>query len=342
MSEKIDRNLSLELIRATEAAALSTALVMGRGEIASISQGAAQAMQTALRAVDVEGRIAIGEGEEGEAAYLYTGQSVGTGKGPKMDVALRAIDGARLLAHGAPHAISIIALSERDSLYKLPPGLRYMYKIVVGPEAKGAISLDQPAEWNLKNIAKAKHIDVREVTAVVLDRPRNQQLVREIRQAGARLHLISDGDIHAAMMAALPETGVDVLMGIGGANEAIVTACLLKCLDGEMVCRLYPHNIATRQDALAQGLTLNEVYRADDLVKSDNVFVSITGVTDGERLEGVRYSEGGVHTHSIVMRSKSGTMRDVRARHRLDKLMRYSEIDFAGVNNQNGTAVAAR
>ncbi len=340
MSEKIDRNLSLELIRATEAAALSMALVMGRGDISIITQGAAQAMYTALRAVDVAGRIAIGEGEEGEAGYLYTGQPVGTGIGPKMDVAVRAIDGARLLAHGAPHAISIIALADAGSLYKLPPGLRYMNKIMVGPEAKGAISLDKSAEWNLKNIAKAKHIDVREVTAVVLDRPRNQQLVREIRQAGARLHLISDGDIHPAMMAALPETGVDVLMGIGGASEAIVAACLLKCLDGEMVGRLYPHNTATRQAALAQGLTLNEVYTVEDLVKSENVFVSITGVTGGARLEGVRYSEGGVHTHSIVMRSKSGTMRDVRARHRLDKLMRYSEIDFAGA--PTGATVAAR
>lgn len=330
MSEKIDRNLSLELIRATEAAALSTALVMGRGEIASITQGAAQAMQTAMKAVDVDGRVVIGEGEEGVATYLYTGQPIGNGNGPRMDVAVRAIDGARLLAHGAPHAISIIALAEENSLYRLPYGMKYMNKIVVGPEVRGAISLDQPAEWNLKNIAKAKHIDVKEVTAVVLDRPRNQQLVREIRQAGARLHLISDGDIHAAMMAVLPETGVDVLMGIGGAAEAIVTACLLKCLDGEMVGRLYPHNIAVRQEALAHGLSLNEIYTVNDLSKGDNVFVSITGVTDGERLEGVRYSEGGVHTHSIVMRSKSGTMRDVRARHRLDKLMRYSEIDFAG------------
>lgn len=338
MSDKIDRNLSLELIRATEAAALSTALVMGRGEVASITQGAAQAMQIALRAVDIEGYIVIGEGEEGTATYLYSGQPVGTGKGPKMDVAVRAIDGARLLALGAPHAISIIAIAGENSLYHLPPGLKYMNKIVVGPEARGAISLDQSAEWNLKNIAKAKHIDVREVTVVVLDRPRNQQLVREIRQAGSRLHLVSDGDIHPAMMAALPETGVDVLMGIGGAAEAVVTACLLKCLDGEMVCRLYPHNVGVRQAALAQGFTLNEVFTVDDLVKSENVFVSITGVTGGERLEAVRYSEGGVHTHSIIMRSKSGTMRDVRARHRLDKLMRYSEIDFAGAT---GTAVVA-
>ncbi len=329
MSEKIDRNLSLELIRATEAAALSTGLVMGRGETAQLSQGAAQAMQKALRAVEVDGTIVIGEGPEGEADYLYIGEKVGDGTQPSMDVAVRPIDGVRLLALGLPHAISVIALAEQGSLFR-NPGLKYMYKIAVGPEAKGAISLDHPAEWNLHNIAKAKHIEVNEVTVVVLDRPRNQQLVREIRQAGARLHLVSDGDITGAMMAALPNTGVDVLMGIGGADEAVMTACLLKCLDGDMVCRPYPHNTATRQQLLSAGMNPEQVYGLDDLVKSDNVFVSITGVTDGERLEGVRYSEGGVHTHSIIMRSKSGTMRDIRARHRLNKLMRYSEIDFMG------------
>ncbi len=336
MSEKIDRNLSLELIRATEAAALSTARVMGRGETEFLRQGAAQAMEVSLRAVEVDGEIAIGEGPEGQALYLYSGQKVGTGQAPRMDVGARAIDGVRLLALGLPHAISIIALAEADSMYRNPAGMRYMSKIVVGPEAKGAINIDQSAEWNLKNIAAAKHIDVREVTAVVLDRPRNGQLVREIRQAGARLHLVTDGDITGAMMAALPNTGVDVLMGIGGAEEAVLTACMMKCLDGDMACRLYPHNTATRQRALQQGLTLNEVYRVDDLVKGENVFLSITGVTDGERLEGVRYSEGSVHTHSIIMRSKSGTMRDIRARHRLDKLMRYSEIDFVGVSDESG------
>lgn len=328
MAEKIDRNLSLELIRATEAAALSSALVMGRGEAYIGSRGAAQAMEVALRAVDVDGTIAIGEGKEGEAPYLYEGQKVGHGTTPSMEVAVRAIDGARLLARGLPYAISVIALAEQGTLFRKPPSTRYMYKIAVGKEAKGMVSLDQSAEWNLRNIAQAKHIDIKEVTVVVLDRPRNQQLVREIRQAGARLHLVSDGDITGALMAALPDTGVDVLMGIGGADEAVLTACILKCLDGEMVCRLYPHNTAARQESLAMGLTLNEVYGVDDLVKGENVFVSVTGVTDCERLDGVRYTEMGVHTHSIVMRSKSGTMRDIRARHRLDKLMRYSEIDF--------------
>lgn len=330
MSEKIDRNLSLQLIRVTESGALSTALVMGRGEIGQMSQGAAQAMEKTLQAVEVDGTIAIGEGQKGEVNYLYVGQKVGNGSAPAMDVAVRPIDGVRLLAHGQPHAISIIALAEPNTLYRNPAGMKYMYKIAVGPEAKGAINLDKPAEWNLHNIAKAKHIEITEVTALVLDRPRNQQLVREIRQAGARLILVQDGDINGALLAALPETGVDVMMGIGGVDEAVLTACVLKCLDGEMVCRLYPHNVATRQQALAMGLTLDEVYGINDLVKSENIFVSVTGITEGERLEGVRYSERGVHTHSIIMRSKSGTMRDIRAQHRLNKLMRYSEIDFVG------------
>lgn len=343
MAEKIDRNLSLELIRATEAAALSTALVMGRGETGAINQGAAQAMEIALRAVDVDGTIVVGSGPEGEAAYLYTGQKVGNGTAPKMDMGVRPVDGVRLLALGLPHAISIIALAEEGTMYRNPADMKYMYKIAVGPEAKGVISLDQSAEWNLKNIAAAKHIEVKEVTAVVLDRPRNLQLVREIRQAGARLHLISDGDITAALMAALPGTGVDVLMGIGGAEEAVLAACLLKCLGGDMVCRLYPHNTSTRQNALSLGFNLHEVYRVDDLVKGENVFVSVTGVTEGERLEGVRYSEDGVHTHSIVMRSKSGTVRDIRARHRLNKLMRYSEINFrAGTDGMAQPAATVR
>ena len=332
MVEKIDRNLSLELIRATEAAALSTGRIMGRGETIILRQTAAQAMEVALRALDADAEVVIGEGSEETSPNLFVGQKVGNGNSTPMDVAIRAIDGVRLLSVGLPHAISIVAMAPRGSLYRNPSGQRYMYKIAVGPEAKGVIDLEQSAEWNLRQIAQAKRIDIREITAVVLDRPRNQQLVREIRNAGARLHLISDGDISAALMAALPNTGVDVLMGIGGADEAVLTACLLKCLDGDMVCRMYPHNATTTQSARAQGLNLNQIYRSNDLVSSDNIFVSITGITDGERLEGIRYSEGGVHTHSLVMRSKSGTVRDIRAQHRLDKLMRYSEIDFTGAN----------
>lgn len=334
MSEKIDRNLSLQLIRATEATALASGRIVGRGNVAGNVQGAAEAMVKAFRSLDAEGTIVVGEGAAEEVQHLYQKQAVGNGSGPKMDVAVRAIDGIRLLASGLPHVVSIAALADAGTLYTNPAGIKYMNKIAVGPEAKGAISLDQPVEWNLENIAKAKRIDVHEVTVVVLDRPRNQQIIREVRQAGARLHLITDGDISAALSAALSNTGVDVLMGIGGANEAVITACLLKCLDGDMVCRLYPHNIATRQQALSLGVALDATFRVNDLASGDNIFVSITGITDSEHLEGVRYSEDGVHTHSMVMRSKSGTVRDIRARHRLDKLMRYSEIDFLAQNQE--------
>jgi len=324
----MDRNLSLELIRVTEAAALSAARTVGRGEPVLSAQLTAQAMLTSLAAVDVDGTMVIGEGPAGETPYLYNGQKVGNGTQPAMDVAVRAIEGRRLLSVGLPNAISVAVMSEAGSMYRNPAGMRYMSKIAVGSEAKGTIDLDQTAEWNIKGIAKAKHMDIRDVTVVVLDRPRNQQLIREIRQTGARLHLISDGDMNGALMAALPDTGIDVMMGVGGASEAVLTAGLLKCLDGDMVCRLYPHNISTRQQALSLGLSLNETYHVDDFIRGDNVFASVTGITDGERIEGIRYSERGVHTHSIVMRSRSGTSRDIRATHRLDRLMSFSEIDF--------------
>jgi len=329
MPEKIDRNLSLELTRVTEAAALAMARLMGRGETNLLRQVAAQAMQVAMRSVDVDGTVVIGEGPESEETpSLFIGEKVGNGTAPKMDVAAVALDGLRLLSLGLPHAISIVAMAEENSFYRNPAQVRSMNKIAVGPEVKGEISLDQSVEWNLRNIARAKHIEVSEVTVVVLDRPRNQQIVREVRQVGARLNLISDGDINGALMAALPNTGVDVLLGIGGTDQAVLTACILKCLGGEMECRLYPRNTAERQRALALGLSLEETYRVTDLVKGQNVFVSVTGVTESTRLEGVRYSESGVHTHSLNMRSKSGTLRDVRSRHRLEKLMRYSEIEF--------------
>ncbi len=329
MREKIDRNLALELTRVTEAAALAVARLMGRGEINQVRQVAAQAMLVALGSVDVEGSIVIGEGDDpNESPYLYSGEVVGNGTPPKMDVAVAAVDGLRLLSLGLPHAISLVAMAEEESFYRNPAQIRYMNKIAVGPDVHGEISLDKPVEWNLKSVARAKHIPVSELTIMVLDRPRNQNIVRDIRQAGARLHLISDGDVYAALMAALPSAGVDMLMGVGGAFQAVLTASILKCMGGEMECRLYPRNIAERQRALGLGLNLEQIYRVHDLVKGDNVFVSVTGITESGRLEGVRYSEQGVHTHSMAMRSKSGTIRDVRSRHRLEKLMRYSEIEF--------------
>jgi fructose-1,6-bisphosphatase II len=329
MPEKIDRNLALELTRVTEAAALAVGRLMGRDDFQQIRMVAANAMRVAMSSVDVDGTVVIGEGHDPEETpYLYVGDVIGNATPPKMDVAVSPVDGLRLLSLGLPHAISVAALAEEGSFYRNPAQVIYMNKIAVGPDVQGEISLDQSVEWNLKNIAHAKHIPVSEVTVMVLNRPRNQNIIRDVRQAGARLHLISDGDINAALMAALPNTGVDCLMGIGGADQAILTACILKCLGGEMECRLYPRNTAERQRALSMGLTLEELYRVNDLVKGENVFVSVTGITESERLEGVRYSGQGVQTHSLSMRSKSGTIRDVRSRHRLHKLIRYSEIEY--------------
>lgn len=327
MAEKIDRNLSLELVRVTEAAAMAAARLMGRGDKNAADQAAVYAMRIALNSISMDGVVVIGEGEKDEAPMLYIGERIGDGTPPHVDIAVDPIDGTRLLSLGLPNAIAVIALAERGSLYD-SPGIFYMNKIAVGPSAKGAIDINQSVDWNLRSVAKAKRVDVSELTVVVLDRPRHEQLIQDIRETGARVKLITDGDIAGAIMTVLEDTGVDVLMGIGGAPEAVVSACALKCIGGDMQCRPYPRNDEERQRAIEHGVDLNEVFDIDKLVKGDNVFVSLTGITNGELVDGVRYYEHGLETHSLVMRSKSGTVRDIRARHRLDKLMTYSEIEF--------------
>lgn len=327
MPEKIDRNISLELVRVTEAAAMAAARLMGRGDKNAADQAAVTAMRLAMNSVGMDGTVVIGEGEKDEAPMLYIGEKIGTGEPPKVDIAVDPIDGTRLLSLGLPNAISVVALAEENSLYN-SPGIVYMNKIAVGPSAKGAIEIDQSVDWNLKSVAKAKGMVVGELTVVILDRPRHEQLIREVREAGARIKLITDGDIAGAIMTGLDGTGVDVLMGIGGAPEAVVSACALKCIGGDMQCRLYPRNPEERQKAIALGADLNALLTIDHLVSSENVFVSLTGITNGELCNGVKYSENHVETHSLVMRSKSGTMREIRARHLLDKLMSYSEIEF--------------
>jgi fructose-1,6-bisphosphatase II len=328
MPEKIDRNLSLELVRVTEAAAMAAARLMGRGDKNAADGAAVQAMRIALSSVGMDGTVIIGEGEKDQAPMLFIGEKIGTGEPPKVDIAVDPIDGTRLLSLGLPNAISVVSLSEEGTLYTAPPGIFYMNKIAVGPAAKGAIDIDKPVEWNLRSIARVKKIEINEVTVVILDRPRHEQLIKEVRDAGARIKLITDGDIAGAIMTALEDTGIDVLMGIGGAPEAVVSACALKCIGGDMQCRLYPRNDDDLQKALAAGANLDQLLTIDDLAKGDNIFVSLTGITNGELVDGVKYYEHGVETHSLVMRSKSGTVRDVRARHRLDKLMTYSEIEF--------------
>ncbi|GAC1327761.1 MAG: class II fructose-bisphosphatase [Chloroflexota bacterium] len=314
----LERNLALELVRVTEAAALHAARWMGRGDKEAADQSAVDAMRSALRYVDMDGVVVIGEGEKDEAPMLYIGERVGTGRPPKVDVAVDPIDGTNLTAKGLPNAITVVALAERNSMY-YDPNIMYMEKIAVGPEAKGAIDINAPPKDNLLRIARFKDRNVEDLTVVVLDRPRHEQLIQEVRAAGARIKLITDGDVAGAVMAAIPEdTGIDVLMGVGGTPEAVLAACALKCLDGDMQCKLWPRSEEERRHAIDVGNDrLDTVFTMNDLVRSDDVFFAASGITDGEFLRGVRYSGEHAQTHSIMMRSLSGTVRRFDTHHHI-------------------------
>jgi fructose-1,6-bisphosphatase II len=327
MNQEPDRNLAMELARVTEAAAMAAGRWMGRGNKPGADQAAVDAMRLVLNTVDMDGVIVIGEGEKDEAPMLYNGEVLGSGVPPLVDIAVDPIDGTTVLSLGRSGALSVVALSERDTMYN-PGHIVYMDKIAVGPEAVGSISLGAPVEANLRSIARAKRKDIEDLAVVILDRPRHHDLIRQVRQLGARIRLIADGDIAGALMTAIPETGIDVLMGVGGSPEAVISACALKCVGGDMQCKLWPRDDAERQRAIDDGLAVDELLTIDDLVKGNNVFFAATGITDGELLHGVRYFGGGAKTHSLVMRSKSGTLRYVDATHRWDKLMRYSQIRF--------------
>lgn len=314
----LERNLALELVRVTEAAALHAARWMGRGDKEAADQAAVDAMRNALRFVDMDGVVVIGEGEKDEAPMLYIGERVGTGRPPKVDVAVDPIDGTNLTAKGLPNAITVVALAERNSMY-YDPHVVYMEKIAVGPQAKGAIDINAPVKDNLLRIARFMERNVEDLTVVVLDRPRHEELIADIRAAGARIKLITDGDVAGAVMAALPgDTDVDVLMGIGGTPEAVLAACALKCLGGDMQCKLWPRSEEERQAAIDAGNPhLDQVFTLDDLVGSDDVFFAATGITGGEFLRGVRYMGDYAQTHSIMMRSRSGTMRRFETHHNI-------------------------
>jgi fructose-1,6-bisphosphatase II len=320
-----DRNLAMELVRVTEAAALSAARWMGRGDKNGADGAAVDAMRVMLSTVDMDGIVVIGEGEKDDAPWLYNGEIIGNGMPPAVDVAVDPIDGTTLLSLGRPNAVSVVALSSRDTMYK-PGSVAYMDKLAVGPQAKGVINIEAPVGENLRRVAKAKSLDITEVTVTVLDRPRNEQIIEEVRAAGSRIRLISDGDVAGALMAAIENTGVDVLMGIGGSPEAVITAAALKCLGADMQAKLWPRNDSERQFALDNNLDLNQVLGIDDLVSGDNVFFAATGVTDGGLLKGVQYVAGGAKTHSLVMRSRSGTVRWVEGVHRWDKLNRITSM----------------
>jgi fructose-1,6-bisphosphatase II len=322
-----DRNLGMELVRVTEAAAMAGARWMGRGDKDAADGAAVDAMRAVLSGVSMDGIVVIGEGEKDEAPMLYNGEAIGDGHPPLVDIAVDPIDGTTLTSLGRPNAIAVIALSERGTMFNPGPCV-YMEKIATGPEAADAIDLTASVKANLKWVAKALRKDVADVTAVILDRPRHTDIIKECREAGARIRLIPDGDVAGAIMTAWPESGADILFGVGGTPEGVIAACALKCLGGAIQGRLHARDEAERQKAIDMGYDLDRVLTLDDLVSGEDVFFSATGITDGELLRGVRFRGDGANTQSLVMRSKSGTIRKIDATHRWKKLMRYSSINF--------------
>jgi fructose-1,6-bisphosphatase II len=314
-----DRNLALELVRVTEGAAMSAARFMGRDDKIAADHAAVESIRRSLSYVDMSGVVKIGEGEKDKAPMLYIGEEVGNGNPPLMDVAVDPIDGTRLVARGLPGGIATVALAERDRL--LTTHCFYMDKLVVGPRAKGAIDLRLPVAENLERIAEAEERHVEDLTVVVLDRPRHERLLAEIRQVGSRVMLITDGDVAAGIMAALPErTGIDVLMGIGGATEAVLTACAVRCIGGDMQCKLAPRDESELELVRQEGFDPEHILEAHELAGGDNIFFAATGITDGEMLGGVRFAGEKAETHSMVLRSYSGTIRWIDAVHDLQKL----------------------
>lgn len=328
MLEAPDHNLALDLVRVTEVAAMAAARWQGRGDKENADQAAVDGMRAVLSTVAIDGTIIIGEGEKDNAPMLFNGERVGSGKGLQVDVAVDPVDGTTLTAEGMPGALAVITVAEAGSMYA-PGSLVYMDKIAVGPAAAGSIDLDAPVAHNLRQVARALGKDINDLTAIILDRPRNKKYVDAVRAAGARIRLIRDGDVSAAISTAEADSGIDILLGIGGSPEAVIAAGALACLDGEMQCRLWPRDDTERRYALENGLDLDAVLTTRDLVDSDNVFFAATGVTDGELLDGVTFFADGAETHSVVMRSKTGAVRYVDTRHNLKKLEHISSVPLS-------------
>ncbi|MGD9704969.1 MAG: class II fructose-bisphosphatase [Acidimicrobiia bacterium] len=322
-----DRNLALDLVRTTESAALAASRWVGRGDKIGADRAAVEAMRTVLSTVSMGGIVVIGEGEKDEAPMLFNGELVGDGSEPLTDVAVDPIDGTTLTALGQGNAIAVIAVSERGTMFNPGPCV-YMEKIAVGPDAVGSIDITASASQNLRWIAKAKRESVRDLTVAILDRDRHKELIAEVRSTGARIRLLGDGDIYGAIATAWPDAGVDVLFGIGGTPEGVIAAAALKCMGGEIQGRLWPRNDTEHNEAIAQGYDLSAILTTDDLVQGDNCFFAATGLTDGELLKGVHYDARGASTQSLVMRSRSGTVRSIFARHRIDKLQDFSSIEY--------------
>jgi fructose-1,6-bisphosphatase II len=322
-----DRNLALELVRVTEAAAMAAGRWVGRGDKNGADGAAVNAMRTLIGTVGMNGVVVIGEGEKDNAPMLYNGEQVGGGDGPECDVAVDPVDGTTLVAKGMANGIAVMAVSPRHSMYD-PSAVFYMEKLVVGPEAADVVDIRLPVAENIRRVAKAKGSSVDDVTVVLLDRPRHDDLARQIRATGARIKFISDGDVAGAVEAARPDTGLDMLIGIGGTPEGIIAACAMKCMGGLIQGRLWPRNDEERHKALDAGHDLDQVLSTNDLVSGDDCFFVATGITDGELLRGVRYRSSIARTHSLVMRSRSGTIRSIESEHQLSKLRAYSAIDF--------------
>jgi fructose-1,6-bisphosphatase II len=311
-----DRNLALELVRVTETAAVAAAPWVGRGEKNLADKAAVEAMRKMINTVDMSGVVVIGEGEKDDAPMLHNGEEVGNGLGPECDVAVDPIDGTSLTANGMNGAISVIALAPRGSMYD-PSAVFYMNKIVTGPEAAAVIDINASTKANIQAVAKAKRMSISDITVVVLNRPRHDTLLKEIREAGARIRLIQDGDVAGAIETARPDTGIDLLMGIGGTPEGVITAAAMLCLGGSIQGKLHPKDNDEKERALAAGHDLNKVLTTRDLINSDDVFLSATGITDGELLRGIRYTSYGVISESLVMRGKSQTVRLIQTEHHI-------------------------
>jgi fructose-1,6-bisphosphatase II len=324
-----DRNLALELARVTEAAATASARWVGRGDKNAADGAAVNAMRLLINSVAMNGIVVIGEGEKDKAPMLFNGEQVGDGTGPLCDVAVDPIDGTRLAANGMPDAISVLAVSARGAMYD-PSAVFYMSKLVTGPEAADVVDINAPPAANIAAVARAKQLSPHDVTVIILDRPRHAGLIEEVRATGARIKLITDGDVAGAILAARGGTGIDLLLGIGGTPEGVIAACAVKCLGGVILGKLAPTDDAERARAVDAGHDLDRVLTTDDLVASDDAFFAATGITNGELLAGVRFKAGGATTNSLVMRARSGTVRAITSEHQLWKLRAYSSVNFDG------------
>lgn len=326
-SQKPSRNLAMELVRVTEAAALSAGRFMGRGDKELADKAAVDAMRLVLNSIDMEALVVIGEGEKDEAPMLFNGEIVGTGKPPLVDLAVDPIDGTRPLANGFLNSIATVSIAPRDTMYNPGPFV-YMDKIAVGPQAKGLIDIEAPLKDNLEKIAKSEGKSIKDITVIILQRPRHDELIKEVRQIGARIRLIPDGDVAAALMTCLPESGIDALLGIGGTPEGVLAACALRAMGGELQGKLFIRNEEEKRLGLEMEYDLDKVITMDDLVSSNDVFFAATGITDGELLSGVRYTGQAAETQSLVIRGRTGTVRWINAKHNFKKLNPISEIEY--------------